>query len=66
MQHEDTNDDFSHRDNGHDGPAGIQRDELDIAKLVTEFKRFHVFSSTSQDLMCLSTSDVAPDEVKIL
>jgi len=61
LQQTDSNDDFSHRDTG---PAGIRRDQSDIAKLVSEFKRLRVFSNTTEDLMCLSTGDVAPDDVR--
>ena len=61
LQPTDTNDDFSHRDSG---PAGIQRDETDVRCLVREFRHFGVFSNRTEKTVCLSTGDVAPDDVR--
>ena len=36
----------------------------DIANIVREFKRLRVFSNTTKDLICLSTGDLAPDDVR--
>ena len=61
LQSNDSNDDFSHRDTG---PAGIQRDKADVNSLVREFKRLGVVSKHSESLVCLSTGDVAPEDVR--
>ena len=61
LQPTDSNDAFSHRDSG---PAGIQRDESGVRCLVREFKHFGVFSNRMENMVCLSTGDVAPDDVR--
>lgn len=60
LQHEDTNDDWSHRDTS---ATGIKRDEEDIRRMMGEFNRFQVFSRETPELMSLSTNDIVPDEI---
>jgi len=61
LQPTDSNEDFSHRDSG---PAGIQRDETDVRCLVREFRHFVVFFNRMENMVSLSTGDVAPDDVR--
>ena len=41
----------------------IIRDERNVKKLVEQLRQFHVFDSHNQDLVCISTNDVAPADV---
>jgi hypothetical protein len=59
-QHDDTNDDWTHRDAG---KAGLKRDEEDVRKLMKEFERFQDFSHSTSELMNFSNNDIVPDEI---
>jgi hypothetical protein len=41
----------------------IERDENDVHKLEEQFRQFNVFGHDHQELVCLTTNDVAPTEV---
>ena len=60
LQLEDENVDWHHMDTG---PARLQRDEEDIAKIMSEFLRFGLFSQSGDALICLPTNDIAPEDV---
>ena len=49
------------------GPARIKRDREDVQKLQEQFSRFQIFDSESNlgdELTCLVTMDVAPENIK--
>lgn len=59
QQHDDVNDDWTHRDSG---KSGLKRDEEDVRKLMGEFQRNKLFTP-SHDLVNLSTNDIAPEDI---
>ena len=60
MDIDDINSDWGHQEAG---PARLERDESDTKKLVHELERFQVFDSLSNELVVITTSDVAPDDI---
>ena len=46
------------------GPSRMKRDREDVQKLITQFERFSVFSTTGPDLTCLATWDIATESIK--
>ena len=41
----------------------IQKNECDVQNLVSLFQTFNVFSRESEDLVCLTTGDIANEEI---
>ena len=46
------------------GPSRITRDQGDVLKLVEQFERFGVFDQTGNKLICITTGDVASDDIE--
>lgn len=46
------------------GTSRVRKDKGDVQKLVTQLEKFLVFDTDSEDLMCLATHDIAPENIK--
>jgi hypothetical protein len=60
---DDVDAEWCHSDSG---PTRLKRDEDDVTKIMNEFRRFDVFSEGGEfdeNLICLSTRDVAPHDI---
>ena len=42
----------------------LSRDEQDVQRIISKLREFNPFERDSEDLICISTNDVAPAEVK--
>ena len=56
-------DDEEHTYNKEFDKSRIQKNECDVQNLVSLFQTFNVFSRESEDLVCLTTGDIANEEI---
>ena len=42
----------------------MSRDTADVHKLQEQIRRFHFYDRECKDLMCVSTNDAVPDDIK--
>ena len=62
MSDDGDDDEQSHKECG---PSRITRDPGDVLKLVEQFERCGVFDQTGNKLICITTGDVASDDIEV-